>query len=328
MPKLGVALLCAWVFAGQPCDAGMDPAAAVPAAEEVRLFVPSRSQVFVPRFQRGFVLWMHPKTPAGPDITIQNIRGGDPLELTVEVPETRRTYAQSVSPLPDGQGFVVAAAENLNGTRSSWLLRYWPRGELLNQKRITPFHVGELTVADDVTIWAFGLHSKAQDRDSAEPTLYQFGADGEILQRLAPRNWFEGDQPPCNGAYPGYGKCEIQAAKRHVVAYAPAQEMVLEWDRKEGTPATYKVARPAGRTGQPAIVDAVAVTDSGEILASAGGSLHSLDRKKRQWIPIEETKLPARTWRLFGTSGDLLLVNGDSSDQFHFRLVPWTRNSE
>lgn len=329
MGGFALILLCAVTLESDPGLAGSDGKRTAEPAKEVRLYIPSGTRSFVPRFQRGFMLWRHPKTPAGPDITIRNMEGGQALELKVEVPETRETYPQSVSPLPGQRGFVVAAATwNLNGTRSSWLLFYSPKGEFLSRKKITPFYVGELTVAEDGTIWAFGLPGKAQQPDSPEPTLLQFSPDGFVLRSLMPRNAFGGEEPPCDGGVPGYGRCEIQAAKGRVVAYAPRAEVVIEWLEEEETVKAYRVARPMGRSGAAAGISGLAVTDLGEILASADGIIFRLDRGSQRWIPVAEEELPARTWRLFGASGDSVLVNGDSSDPFHFRLVPWAPRRE
>lgn len=321
-------VLCAMALTGGAWAAGaMNGESGVPETQEFRLYIPSGNNSFVPRFQRGFVLWKHPKTAAGPDITIRSLDGSEPLEIKVEAEGALETYPQSVSPFPGGRGFVIAAAtKNLDGRRSLWLLFYSPKGERLKQVKITPFHVGQLTVADDGTIWAFGQHSiQWEDPDSPEPTLYQFSAEGTVLRRLLPRNQIEGPEPPCNGADPFYGYCEIHAAKDRVVAYAPRAELVIEWNSQTGTLQTYKVARPAGLRGQPLYVDKVAVTDSGEILASAGGRIYWLDREQRKWIPVEKDALPPRTSRLFGASGDFLLVNGDSSDPFRFRLMRWAK---
>jgi hypothetical protein len=84
----------------------------------------------------------------------------------------------------------------------------------------------------------------------------------------------------------------------------------------------YQVPRPAGRSGEAVAILGLAVTDSGEILASAD-RIYRLDRASRRWIPVAEERLPARAWRLFGATGNAVLVNGDSSDPFHFRLVHW-----
>jgi hypothetical protein len=323
MSSLIVAFLWTTALADDPCLATGGRDETVPRVEELRRPIPSGTRSFVPRFQRGFLLWGHPQTPAGPDITIRSTGGDDLLELKVELSDVKEAYPASVSPLPGGRGYVVAAATwNLNNTRSSWLLFYSPKGELLSQKKITPFYVGELTVADDGTVWAFGFHSKALPPDSPEPTLYQFSPGGSVLRRLLPRNAFEGEDLPCNGASPGYGKCEIQAAKGRVVAYAPRAETVIEWMESEEKLNVYQVPRPAGRSGEAVAILGLAVTDSGEILASAD-RIYRLDRASRRWIPVAEERLPARAWRLFGATGNAVLVNGDSSDPFHFRLVHW-----
>ncbi len=71
------------------------------------------------------------------------------------------------------------------------------------------------------------------------------------------------------------------------------------------------------------MMDAVATADSGEIPASAR-MLYRLDRENQKWVRGAEDALPARANRLHGAFGGRMLVNGDSSGRFHYRLVRWS----